>query len=356
MSHTECHAVAAPAIVETIGDSASESAHDEAGEEEVPGAGRVDLVDTGRDGVHDAVAVGQQRTLGPHGHDHDLDAVLADALHLGTQLDDAHGCVRIGCAEQFQQLDFGQAVPRRPQERQAVGDDLLAGCSKLGPDQQRQQSADQEEEERGDHILGPDDLVVGVELEVVLPAKRAVVRMVLRDGRLSGRPAEPVVERAEAEQEVGCREVEEVQDVALHHLTVMHQPAHLFRRGADFIDAMDHVHGLRGRQMVAHRTDAAEALHDHGQLPVGPSLDEPLEPPELHYVEPGALDFAGRVFEDNFLIADVVMEAGFPTERWFWFEPSHGSGASTIRWRRCSHGLHRWGCARHVTSPTASRP
>ncbi|QJF51877.1 FAD-dependent oxidoreductase [Roseobacter ponti] len=31
--------------------------------------------------------------------------------------------------------------------------------------------------------------------------------------------------------------------------------------------------------------------------------------------------FEGRVFEDNFLIADVRMKADFPTERWFWFEP-----------------------------------
>ncbi len=33
------------------------------------------------------------------------------------------------------------------------------------------------------------------------------------------------------------------------------------------------------------------------------------------------LTFDGRVFEDNFLIADVRMTADFPTERWFWFEP-----------------------------------
>jgi 3-(3-hydroxy-phenyl)propionate hydroxylase len=33
------------------------------------------------------------------------------------------------------------------------------------------------------------------------------------------------------------------------------------------------------------------------------------------------LGFQGRVFEDNFLIADVRMAADFPTERWFWFEP-----------------------------------
>ncbi|MDD9978117.1 MAG: FAD-dependent oxidoreductase [Boseongicola sp.] len=34
------------------------------------------------------------------------------------------------------------------------------------------------------------------------------------------------------------------------------------------------------------------------------------------------LSFDGRVFEDNFLIADVRMEAELPTERWFWFHPT----------------------------------
>ncbi|CTQ31872.1 FAD-dependent oxidoreductase [Jannaschia rubra] len=43
------------------------------------------------------------------------------------------------------------------------------------------------------------------------------------------------------------------------------------------------------------------------------------------------LDFAGRMFEDNFLIADVRMKAKFPTERWFWFEPTFkGSGQSAL--------------------------
>ena len=42
------------------------------------------------------------------------------------------------------------------------------------------------------------------------------------------------------------------------------------------------------------------------------------------------LDFVGRVFEDNFLIADVVMEAGFPTERWFWFDPPFNRGQSAL--------------------------
>ena len=42
------------------------------------------------------------------------------------------------------------------------------------------------------------------------------------------------------------------------------------------------------------------------------------------------LDFQGRVFEDNFLIADVVMEADFPTERWFWFDPPFNKGQSAL--------------------------
>jgi 3-(3-hydroxy-phenyl)propionate hydroxylase len=33
------------------------------------------------------------------------------------------------------------------------------------------------------------------------------------------------------------------------------------------------------------------------------------------------LDVEGQVFRDRFLIADVVMQADFPAERWFWFDP-----------------------------------
>ena len=42
------------------------------------------------------------------------------------------------------------------------------------------------------------------------------------------------------------------------------------------------------------------------------------------------LDFVGQVFEDNFLIADVTMEADFPTERWFWFDPPFNKGQSAL--------------------------
>ncbi|MEZ5750776.1 MAG: FAD-dependent oxidoreductase [Paracoccaceae bacterium] len=42
------------------------------------------------------------------------------------------------------------------------------------------------------------------------------------------------------------------------------------------------------------------------------------------------LEFVGEVFQDNFLIADVVMEAEFPTERWFWFDPPFNRGQSAL--------------------------
>jgi len=46
------------------------------------------------------------------------------------------------------------------------------------------------------------------------------------------------------------------------------------------------------------------------------------------------LDFTGKVFEDRFLIADVVMKADFPSERWFWFEPPFHSGQSVLLHRQ----------------------
>ncbi len=46
------------------------------------------------------------------------------------------------------------------------------------------------------------------------------------------------------------------------------------------------------------------------------------------------LDFVGRVFEDNFLIADVTMKADFPTERWFWFDPPFNPGQSALLHRQ----------------------
>lgn len=40
--------------------------------------------------------------------------------------------------------------------------------------------------------------------------------------------------------------------------------------------------------------------------------------------------FTGQYFQDRFLIADVVMKADFPTERWFWFDPPFHPGQSVL--------------------------
>ncbi|WP_419904095.1 FAD-dependent oxidoreductase [Kiloniella sp.] len=42
------------------------------------------------------------------------------------------------------------------------------------------------------------------------------------------------------------------------------------------------------------------------------------------------LDFEGQFFQDRFLIADVVMKADFPAERWFWFDPPFHRGQSVL--------------------------
>jgi 3-(3-hydroxy-phenyl)propionate hydroxylase len=41
-------------------------------------------------------------------------------------------------------------------------------------------------------------------------------------------------------------------------------------------------------------------------------------------------EFVGETFEDQFLIADVRMNAEFPTERWFWFDPPFHPGKSAL--------------------------
>jgi 3-(3-hydroxy-phenyl)propionate hydroxylase len=46
------------------------------------------------------------------------------------------------------------------------------------------------------------------------------------------------------------------------------------------------------------------------------------------------LAFTGTEFPDRFLIADVTMQADFPPERWFWFEPDFHQGGSVLLHRQ----------------------
>ncbi|WP_019643545.1 FAD-dependent oxidoreductase [Novispirillum itersonii] len=41
-------------------------------------------------------------------------------------------------------------------------------------------------------------------------------------------------------------------------------------------------------------------------------------------------EFTGQFFQDRFLIADVVMKADFPAERWFWFNPPFHRNQSVL--------------------------
>jgi 3-(3-hydroxy-phenyl)propionate hydroxylase len=49
------------------------------------------------------------------------------------------------------------------------------------------------------------------------------------------------------------------------------------------------------------------------------------------------LESKGQVFRDRFLIADVLMKADYPTERWFWFEPPFHPGGSTLLHRQADN-------------------
>ncbi|MGL6253279.1 MAG: FAD-dependent oxidoreductase, partial [Billgrantia desiderata] len=46
------------------------------------------------------------------------------------------------------------------------------------------------------------------------------------------------------------------------------------------------------------------------------------------------LESKGQVFQDRFLIADVIMKADFPTERWFWFDPPFHPNQSVLLHRQ----------------------
>jgi len=49
------------------------------------------------------------------------------------------------------------------------------------------------------------------------------------------------------------------------------------------------------------------------------------------------LEIDGKIFMDRFLIADVVMKADFPSERWFWFDPPFHPGQSVLLHRQADN-------------------
>ena len=49
------------------------------------------------------------------------------------------------------------------------------------------------------------------------------------------------------------------------------------------------------------------------------------------------LEVEGKIFMDRFLIADVVMKADFPAERWFWFDPPFHRNQSVLLHRQADN-------------------
>jgi len=49
------------------------------------------------------------------------------------------------------------------------------------------------------------------------------------------------------------------------------------------------------------------------------------------------LEAEGTVFQDHFLIADIVMKADFPAERWFWFDPPFHRHQSALLHKQADH-------------------
>lgn len=107
---------------------------------------------------------------------------------------------------------------------------------------------------------------------------------------------------------------------------------------------LDHVRALQGHGLPVeirgrNRVDAVEDKGDHVTLTVmTPDGPYTLDADWLVACDGASspvrgmlgLGFEGEVFKDSFLIADVRMKADFPTERWFWFDPPSGAGASQL--------------------------
>ncbi len=109
---------------------------------------------------------------------------------------------------------------------------------------------------------------------------------------------------------------------------------HLLKRLTELRDAGTPVE-LRGGSRVAAVTPREDGVRVTVDTPDGPyQLDadwliacDGASSPVRKML---GLDFTGRVFQDNFLIADVTMDATFPTERWFWFDPPFNRGQSAL--------------------------
>ena len=105
----------------------------------------------------------------------------------------------------------------------------------------------------------------------------------------------------ETKQQIRRGEMEEMHGVRLQNLAIMHQPPQLFGGRRQMAVAGDGVHRLDGGEMVADRADAAQPLHRHRNLPIGPALDEGFEAAEFDDMQPDLMDLVFGVEQQSHL-------------------------------------------------------
>jgi len=84
--------------------------------------------------------------------------------------------------------------------------------------------------------------------------------------------------------------MEKMQRMRLQHLAKMQQAAQLFSRRGESLHTDQLIHRLGRRQLMADRTDAAQALHEERYLPVRAALDEFLETAKFDDVQARFMD------------------------------------------------------------------
>lgn len=108
---------------------------------------------------------------------------------------------------------------------------------------------------------------------------------------------------------------------------------YMIERCKDFADLID----IRWKSKVISIKNAADGSHAALQV----ETPDGVYPVEAEWVVAcdGAnsdtrkmmdMEFEGQFFQDRFLIADVVMKADFPAERWFWFNPPFHRNQSVL--------------------------
>jgi 3-(3-hydroxy-phenyl)propionate hydroxylase len=118
---------------------------------------------------------------------------------------------------------------------------------------------------------------------------------------------------------------------AFINLQQYHVEQYLVERARDFPDLID----LRFKNRVAGVSPAADHAAVDIETPDGAYRLKAqyliaCDGARSFVRQAMGLDFAGKLFEERFLIADVEMKADFPSERWFWFEPPFHAGQSAL--------------------------